>query len=149
VIGALLLLAAAAPAERADTTLTLGDRPTVVAFLGADQGEIMYSADWARVLTEFKPQLESARPALAALQIVLREVYSPTILFRARGQEWSLEPTPAALLAGYYLWSPAGPRYLCRGAMKEAELVETVRDFLEQIAKGGAGELDRCERAGP
>jgi hypothetical protein len=148
-IATLLFLAAAASAERADTTLTLGNRPTVVAFLGADQGEIMYSADWARLLTEFKPELEAARPTLLGLQVVVREVYSPAIVFRANDLEWSLGPTPASLLAGYYLWSPTGPRFLCRGTMKADELIQTVLDFLEQVREREDGEITRCERAGP
>jgi hypothetical protein len=142
---ALLLLATAFP----DTTLTLGNRPTVVAFLGAEQSEIMFSADWARVLTDFKPELDAARPTLEGLTLVVREVYSPGIVFRGSGMEWSLGPTPASLVAGYYFWSPDGPRFLCRGAMKADELIQTSLDFLEQVRQREDGEIARCERAGP
>jgi hypothetical protein len=142
---ALLLLATALP----DTTLTLGNRPTMVAFLGADQGEIMYSADWAKVLTTFKPELEAARNTVTALGVVVREVYSPTIVFRGNDMEWSLDPTPASLLAGYYLWSSDGPRFLCRGAMNANELVETAMAFLDQVREREDGEIARCERVGP
>ena len=145
IAAALLVLGMA----RADTVLNLGDRPTVVAFVGAEQQEIMYSADWARVLYAFKPELDAARPALEMLPVVVREVYSPTILFRSRGREWHLEPDPASLLSGYYLWSPEGPRYLCRGAMKKDALLSTVTAFLGQVRSGTDGELAGCEQARP
>ena len=145
IAAALLLLGMARP----DTVLDLGNQPSVIAFIGAEQGEVMYSGDWAQVLYAFKTELDAARPELAKLPVVVREVYAPILLLRSGGQEWRLDPDPATLLSGYYLWSPQGPRYLCRGAMKKDALLDTVAAFLVHVRAATVGDLAGCEPAQP
>ena len=149
ITAALMLLAAGLSGARADTALTLGDTPTVVAFVGAEQAEILFSADWAPIFSGFKPGLDAARSDLEKLRVVVREVYAPSIPFRFGEREWRLEPEPSALLAGYYLWSPEGPSYLCRGAMKKDDLVRTVMTFLAHVRDRVTDPMAGCERAEP
>ena len=142
-----LALAAAPPTPRADTTITLGDQPVVIAFLGADMGEVMYSADWARLLATIKPGLDAARPELTKLPVVVREVYAPGVLLRSRGREWAMAPAPSKVLVGYYLWAPDGPAYVCAGGLPAGPLVALVERYLAERAKPAPEMPSACERA--
>lgn len=147
IAAALLGLALAGPIA-ADTVLTLGDRPTVVAFVGAELGEVMFSADWAGVVGALKPSLDAARVGLEALGVTVREVYAAEVTLRSRGVEWGLEPSPATLLSGYYLWAPDGPSYVCRGPRGEAELLGLVGTFLESRRSERPADLPGCVTGG-
>lgn len=143
----LVAMALAGPAS-ADTVVTLGDRPTVVAFVGAELGEVMFSADWAGVVGALKPGLDAARAGLEAMGVAVREVYGAQVTLRARGAEWALEPSPATLLSGYYLWAPDRPRYVCRGARSGPDLLELVGAFVAGSGADDPRDLPGCVRTG-
>ena len=46
------------------------------------------------------------------------------------------------LLVGYYLWSPQGPRHICRGAISAVDLVNIVTQYLEQLSGPSGAELN-------
>jgi hypothetical protein len=49
-----------------------------------------------------------------------------------------------SLIAGFFLWSPPGPQYICRGAISAVDLVNSVTRYLEQPSVLSGAELNDC-----
>jgi hypothetical protein len=147
VLSVLMVLANGASATPPDTVVVLGNLPTVVAFVGATKTEVMYSSDWSVIVADFRMHLDDARAGLEQLPVVLLEVFSPSVRFRARGQEWPMMPGADVLLVGYFIWSPQGQQYICRGAISAVDLVDIVTRYLEQPSGLRGAELNGCALA--
>ena len=150
---AVLTLTAGAPAEWnghgstafMDTTLTLGNRPAVVAFVSVPQATFLEQPGLPQVQVDFEFFLRGARAELGELQVDVHEVHDTIILLRTQGREWAL-PIDAGLPVGYYLWSPGKQAYICRGVRASPDIVKIVREFLQEAQAGPRTALDRCER---
>ena len=131
----------------ADTTVTLASRPTVVAFFSVPEESFAEQPGLPQVLADFHDFLVEARPELRTLMVDVHEAYGRPIRLRTSDGEQEL-PIGSGLPVGYYLWSPGGPAYVCRGVRVGAALVDLVREYLGDEASPGAA-LRRCERADP
>ena len=140
---ALTLLLLAGP--QADTTLTLDERPTVVAFFGIPLEVADADPDVGQALADLHFFLEETKPSLDSLSIETHEVYERTVRVRSGAREWEV-PMDAGLAVGYLLWSPKGPAYVCRGVRRPPDLVGLVRVYLDEVEKGLPSKLAQCER---
>ena len=102
---ALLTALAGAPA---DTTLTLGTRPTLVAFFGVSAAMLEQEPMLEQVLTDFQFSLERARPEIEGLQVDVHEIYDQVIELRTGDGALSV-PVTQGLPVGYYFWAPGQP----------------------------------------
>ena len=142
---AALRAAGAAPAAAADTTLVLGERPTVVAFFSVPPSALAEQPALPMVIADFQFYLERARPTIDSLQVDVLEVYGENVSLRSGERVWPL-PLGTGLPVGYYLWSPTGAAYLCRGVRGDRDLIAAVREYLEEPGSGPGVILSRCER---
>jgi hypothetical protein len=139
---ALLTALAGAPA---DTTLTLGTRPTLVAFFGVSAAMLEQEPMLEQVLTDFQFSLERARPEIEGLQVDVHEIYDQVIELRTGDGALSV-PVTQGLPVGYYFWAPGQPAVICRGVRVDSDVVTGARVFLEDVRGGTAEMLKRCER---
>ncbi len=149
----LLALQAFAPGtvsadERADTTLTLGTRPAIVAFFGLPMSAADADPDVGMVVGDLHFFLKDARPALEQLGLDVHEVYETAIRLRTPDREWDLA-MQGGLPVGYYLWAPKGPAYVCRGVRRDVDLLAIVGVYLDEVQKGAPSKLPQCDRVDP
>ena len=85
-----LLPSLASASERADTTLTLGDRPTIVAFFGLPLAVADADPEVGQVLADLHYFLRDARARLEELGLDVLEAYDTSIHLRGGGRELSL-----------------------------------------------------------
>ena len=152
---------------RPDTTIILGDRPTVIAFLLLRTSALSwYSNAEAWMRERFHEEVEGARPRLAERGVDLHAVYSvdeidlsvvdgdldlhiarsSTVKLRWQDTEWAL-PISFHGAGGHYLWSPGGPAYVCR-QNSEARMVNHGRLYLHLLRTGIERDLFHlCVRA--
>lgn len=145
-LAALSLLVLAGPS--ADTTLTLADRPAVVAFFGIPLEVADADPDIGQALADLHYFLREAAPGLDSLSVETHEVYEEVVRVRADGREWDL-PVRAGPGLGYLFWSPKAPAYVCRGVRRAPDLLALVRLYLEEARKGVPASLGQCERLDP
>ncbi len=98
-----------------DTTLTLGNRPAVVAFFSVPRATFLEQPGLPQVQADFEFFLRGARTEIGELQVDVHEVYDTIILLRMQGREWAL-PIDRGLPVGYFLWSPGNPAYICQAS---------------------------------
>ena len=131
----------------ADTTLVLGNQPTVVAFFSVPSETFVEQPSLSEVLADFHNFLADARGELRALMVDVHQAYGRPIRLRTTTGERDL-PIGSGLPVGYFLWSPGEPAYVCRGVRVGPALVDLVREYLAAPAEPGPA-LARCERNDP
>lgn len=127
-----------------DTTVVLGIRPAVVGFFAIPPAAFDERPGLRQVSADLHDWLDDATPELNEIGVDAQEAYAQRVRVLAGGKERTL-PVSAGLPVGYYLWSPQGLAYICRGVRRAGDLVEIVRLFLEE-ARGGEPSLGQCER---
>ena len=152
---------------RPDTTIILGDRPTVIAFLLLRTSALSENPDAVAGMRDFlHEEVEGACPRLAERGVDLHAVYSvddidlsvvdgdldlhiarsSTVKLRWQDTEWAL-PISFHGVGGHYLWSPSVPSYVC-GQHSEADMVNHGRLYLHLLRTGIERDLfRRCVRA--
>ena len=138
----------AAALERADTTLTLGNRPAVVAFFGLPMSAADGDPDVAQVVADLHFFLKDAVAALDSLGVDVHEVYEEAVRLRTPDREWDIS-MKSGLPVGYYLWAPKGPAYVCRGVRQDKDLLAIVGVYLEEVQKGEPSKLSQCDEVDP
>lgn len=149
-----------------DTTIVLGDRPTIVAFLYERADLVaMYPTLHDSSQALFRRALQGAGPRLAEKGIDLYGffdryrledlrplsdfpytffTFGSTVKLRWRARDWFL-PIPIGG-EGHYIWSPGGPAFLCRGS-SEGDLVYTASLYVMLLRTGRVDDLAKCTRA--
>ena len=139
---ALLTALAGAPA---DTTLTLGTKPVMIAFFGVPAALMEQEPMLETVLADFQYSLGRARAQIEGMQVEVLEIYDQVIDLRTADGPVSV-PVQAGLPVGYYFWAPGQPAVICRGVRVDPDIVTGVRVFLEDVRSGAEESLKRCER---
>jgi hypothetical protein len=129
----------------ADTTLTLGPRPTLIAFFGVPAALMQQEPMLEQVLADFQYSLTRARPVIEGLEFDVHEIYGQVIDLRTGDGPVSV-PVTAGLPVGYYFWAPGQPAVICRGVRVDPDIVTGARVFLEDVRNGTEESLKRCER---